>query len=340
MQRDLGRVKDPRGSGHGDRSRDGPNRARRTCLAVPGSNARMMEKAQGLGADQVFLDLEDAVAPSAKESARPGVVDALVGGDWRGAVRTVRVNATSTPWTLGDVLAVVEGAGEHLDTLMLPKVSAPADVQWLDLTLTQLERALGLPAGRIGIDVQIEDARGLLAVEAIVAASPRVEALHFGPGDFQASLGMRTLAVGALHPDYPGDQLHHVFMTLLVAARAHDVQVLDGPFTAIPDLDGLRDSARRVAALGLDGKWVLHPTQVEVVNDVFTPDRADFDRAVALLDAYEHATSAAGGGRGAVMHDGEMIDEASRRMALVVAARGRAAGLTGSGGAHGHAGAQ
>lgn len=306
-------------------------RARRTCLAVPGSSEKMMTKAQGLGADQVFLDLEDAVAASAKEAARPGVVAALTGGDWRGAVRTVRVNATTTPWTLGDVLAVVEGAGEQLDTVMLPKVSTPAEVQWLDLTLTQLERGLGLPVGGIGVDVQIEDARGLLAVEAIVAASPRVEAVHFGPGDFQASLGMRTLAVGALHPDYPGDQLHHVFMTLLVAARAHDVQVLDGPFTAIPDLDGLRDSARRVAALGLDGKWVLHPTQVDVVNEVFSPAQEDFDRATALLDAYDHATSAAGGARGAVMHDGEMIDEASRAMALVVVARGRAAGLTATG---------
>ena len=302
-----------------------PRRSRRTCLAVPGSSVKMMTKAQGLAADQVFLDLEDAVAVSAKESARPDVVTALRDGDWSGRTRTVRVNATSTPWTLGDVLAVVEGAGDQLDTIMLPKVSSPRDVQWLDLTLAQLERATGLPVGGIGIDVQIEDAAGLLAVESIVAASPRVEALHFGPGDFQASLGMRTLAVGALHPDYPGDQLHHVFMTLLVAARAHDVQVLDGPFTAIPDLEGLRASARRVAALGFDGKWVLHPTQVDVVNEVFSPTQDEFDRAEALLAAYEVATSA---GRGAVLHDGEMIDEASRAMALVVSARGRAAGLT------------
>jgi citrate lyase subunit beta / citryl-CoA lyase len=305
-----------------------PFRSRRTCLAVPGSSERMMQKAQGLPADQVFLDLEDAVAPSEKVAARPGVVRALVEGDWTGRTRTVRVNATDSPWTLGDVVAVVEGAGTHLDTLMLPKVSSPAEVQWLDLTLTQLERTHGLPVGGIGIDVQIEDARGLLAVEAIVSASPRVEAIHFGPGDFQASLGMRTLAVGALHPDYPGDQLHHVFMTLLVAARAHGVQVLDGPFTAIPDLDGLRASALRVAALGFDGKWVLHPTQVDVVNEVFAPTREEFDRAQALLDAYAASTSS---GRGAVLHDGEMIDEASAAMARVVVSRGAAAGLGGPG---------
>jgi len=288
----------------------------------------MMEKAQGLPADQVFLDLEDAVAPTAKEAARADVVAALVDGDWSGRTRTVRVNALATPWTLGDVLEVVEGAGAQLDTLMLPKVSSPADVQWLDLTLTQLEQTHGLPVGHIGIDVQIEDARGLLAVEAIASASPRVEALHFGPGDFQASLAMRTLAVGALHPDYPGDPMHHVHLTLLVAARAYGIQVLDGPFTAIPDLDGLRASARRVAALGFDGKWVLHPSQIDVVNEVFTPSQAEFDEAEALLAAYEHARSAEGGARGAVMLNGAMIDGATRAIALTITARGRASGLT------------
>jgi len=302
-------------------------RSRRTCLAVPGSSLRMMEKAQGLAADQVFLDLEDAVAPSAKEAARADVVAALVDGDWADRIRTVRVNATTTPWTLGDVLAVVAGAGHCLDTVMLPKVSSPSEVQWLDLTLTQLEHTHGLPVGGIGIDIQIEDARGLLSADAIAGASPRVEALHFGPGDFQASLAMPTLAIGALNPDYPGDPLHHVYLSLLVAARANDVQVLDGPFTAIPDVGGLRAAAERVAALGFDGKWVLHPTQVDVVNEVFTPTQDAFDRAQALLDAYEYATSDAGGARGAVMFDGAMIDRASVEMAGAIAARGRAAGL-------------
>jgi citrate lyase subunit beta/citryl-CoA lyase len=303
------------------------HRARRTCLAVPGSSARMMEKAQGLPADQVFLDLEDAVAPLAKEAARADVAAALAGGDWTGKTRTVRVNATSTPWALGDVIAVVEGAGEALDTLMLPKVSSAAEVQWLDLTLTQLEQSLGLPVGRIGIDVQIEDARGLLAVNEIAASSERLEALHFGPGDFQAHLGMHSLAVGSLHTDYPGDPLHHVLMTLLVAARAHDLQVLDGPFTAIPDLDGLRASTRRVASLGFDGKWVLHPTQVEIVNAVFLPSQDEYERAELLIDAYDYWTSEAGGARGAVLHDGEMIDQASYALALGTALRGRGAGL-------------
>jgi len=303
-------------------------RSRRTCLAVPGSNVRMLEKAQGLDADMVFLDLEDAVAELAKPAARGNVVAALVDGDWGARVRSVRINAATTPWALGDLVAVGEGAGEQLDTVMLPKCSTPDHVAWLDLTLSMLEASLGLPAGRIGIEIQIEDARGLLAVEAIAAASPRTQALHFGPGDFQASLAMPSLSIGTLSPDYPGDPLHHVLGRLLVAARAYDLQVLDGPFLGIHDAEGLRRAARRVAAMGFDGKWVLHPGQVDVVNEVFTPAQSDYDHAELVLDAYDRATSQAGGTRGAVMLGEEMIDEASRKMALVMSARGRAAGLT------------
>ena len=288
----------------------------------------MLAKAQTLTSDMVFLDLEDAVAPSAKAAARAPVIEALTQGEWGARIRSVRINAVGTPWAFHDLTAVVEGAGEHLDTIMLPKCSSPAQVAWLDLSLTMLEQALGLVVGGIGLELQIEDARGLTAVDAIAGASPRTQALHFGPGDFQASMGMPTLSLGVLSADHPGDPLHHVFGRLLVAARACDLQVLDGPFLGIHDTEGLVAAAARVAAMGYDGKWVLHPNQIDAVNEVFTPTQQEFDRAELILDAYEFATSEAGGARGAVMLGDEMIDEASRAMALVLTSRGRAAGLT------------
>ena len=301
--------------------------ARRSCLAVPGSNPKMLDKAQGLPADQVFLDLEDAVAPLAKPGARKNIVAALRDGDWAGKARVVRVNDLTTQWTYQDVVELVEGAGGYLDAIMLPKVQEAAHVQWLDLTLTQLEKALGLPVGGIGIEAQIENAKGLVNVDAIAAASPRLETIIFGPADFMASINMKSLVVGALHPDYPGDQYHYILMRILMAARTHDLQAIDGPYLQIRDVDGFREVARRSAALGFDGKWVLHPGQVEAANEVYSPSQQDYDHAELILDAYAHYTSEAGGRLGAVMLGDEMIDEASRKMALVVAAKGRAAGL-------------
>jgi citrate lyase subunit beta/citryl-CoA lyase len=210
---------------------------------------------------------------------------------------------------------------------MLPKVQDASHVRWLDLTLTQIEKALGLPVGGIGIEAQIESARGLVNVDAIAAASPRVETIIFGPADFMASINMRSLAVGALHPDYPGDPYHYVLMRILMAARAHDKQAIDGPYLQIRDVDGFRAAARRSAALGFDGKWVLHPGQIEPANEVYSPSQEDYDRAELILDAYEYYTSEAGGKLGAVMLGDEMVDEASRKMAMVVAAKGRAAGM-------------
>ncbi|MDR7302841.1 HpcH/HpaI aldolase/citrate lyase family protein [Haloactinomyces albus] len=304
------------------------HRPRRTCLAVPGSGPKMIDKARGLDVDQFFLDLEDAVAPLAKASARETVVAALNEGGWDGKTRTVRVNGLSTEWTYRDVIEVVEGAGSALDTIMLPKVGSPDQVRWLDLTLTQLEKAIGLDAGAIGIEVQIEDARGLVDVDAIAAASPRVETLIFGPADFMASINMRSLVVGEQPPGYDvGDAYHYILMRLLMAARAHDLQVLDGPYLQIKDIDGLRQVAGRSAALGFDGKWVLHPGQVDAVNEIFSPRQQDYDHAENILDAYEWHTSEAGGKRGAAMLGDEMIDEASRKMALVIAGKGRAAGM-------------
>jgi citrate lyase subunit beta/citryl-CoA lyase len=304
-------------------------RSRRSCLAVPGSSPKMLDKAQGLPADQVFLDLEDSVAPLAKVEARKNVVAALNDGEWSGKTRVVRVNDWTTTWTYADVIEVVEGAGAQLDCVMLPKVQTAEQVVALDLLLTQIERLVGLDVGRIGIEAQIENALGLVNVDAIAQASPRVETIIFGPADFMASINMRSLVVGEQPEGYDvGDAYHYILMRILMAARAHDKQAIDGPYLQIRDIDGFRRVAARSAALGYDGKWVLHPGQIEVANEVYSPTQGDYDHAELILDAYAWYTSDAGGRRGAVMLGDEMIDEASRKMALVVAAKGRAAGLT------------
>ena len=303
-------------------------RPRRSCLAVPGSSVKMLGKAQGLPADQVFLDLEDSVAPLAKPEARKNVVAALNDGDWTGKTRVVRVNDLTTEWTYRDVIEVVEGAGGAVDCLMLPKVQTAAQVQWLDLLLTQIEKTNGLEVGRIGIEAQIENALGLVNVDDIATASPRVETIIFGPADFMASINMKSLVVGEQPPGYDvGDAYHYILMRILMAARANDLQAIDGPYLQIKDVDGFRRVAGRSAALGFDGKWVLHPGQIEVANEVYSPSQEDYDHAELILDAYEYYTSEAGGKRGAVMVGDEMIDEASRKMALVVAGKGRAAGM-------------
>ena len=303
-------------------------RPRRTCLSVPGSNPKMIEKAKGLPADEVFLDLEDAVTPDAKSAARTRVGAALASPGWAGQLRGVRVNDWTTPWTYTDVIDVVSAAGAHLDVIVLPKVTDAVGVHALDLLLTQLERSHGLPVGRIGIDVQIEDARGLSNIDAI-AGAPRVQALVLGPADLSASLNMRTLAVGEQPAGYDvGDAYHHILMTILIAARAHGVAAIDGPYLKVRDVEAFRLVAGRSAALGFDGKWVLHPDQIAAGNEIYSPRQADYDHAELILEAYGWHTSAAGGERGAVMLGEEMIDEASRKMALVVAGKGRAAGMT------------
>jgi citrate lyase subunit beta/citryl-CoA lyase len=303
-------------------------RARRSCHAVPGSNPRFIEKAQGLESDQVFLDLEDSVAPIAKADARKNIVEALNTGDWGTRVRTVRVNDWTTQWTYKDVIEVVEGAGANLDCLMLPKVQTAAQVQALDVLLTQIETTMGYEVGKIGIEAQIENALGLINVDDIAVASPRVETIIFGPADFMASINMKSLVVGEQPPGYDvGDAYHYILMRLLMAARAHDLQVIDGPYLQIKDLDGFKRVASRSAALGFDGKWTLHPSQIEVANDVYSPNQDDYDHAENILDAYEYFTSEKGGATGAVMLGDEMIDEASRKMALVISGKGRAAGM-------------
>ncbi len=288
----------------------------------------MLDKARGLPADQVFMDLEDAVAPIAKEEARRNIVAALNEGGYEGKTRVVRVNDLTTSWTYRDVIEVVEGAGANLDCIMLPKVQTAEQITWLDMTLTQIEKTVGLEVGRIGIEAQIENALGLINVDDIAQASPRVETIIFGPADFMASINMKSLVVGEQPAGYDvGDAYHYILMRILMAARAFDKQAIDGPYLQIKDVEGYKRVAGRSAALGFDGKWVLHPGQVEAANEVYSPRQQDYDHAELILDAYDYYTSAAGGALGAVMLGDEMIDEASRKMALVISAKGRAAGM-------------
>jgi citrate lyase subunit beta/citryl-CoA lyase len=274
----------------------------------------------------VFFDLEDSVAPLEKESARAKAVDAVKNQDWGEKVLCVRVNAWDTKWTYGDVIEVVGNAGERLEEVMLPKVQSAAEVVAMDLLLTQVEKNSGLPLGHVGIEAQIETARGLINVEEICAASPRLETIILGPVDFSASMEMPTLSGGLQIPEYPGDYFHYPFMKILMAGRANGLQVIDGPYVKVRDPEGFRDFCTRTQLLGYDGKWALHPDQVTILNEVFSPTQEQFDKACAVLDAYKEATE--GDRKGAVMFGDEMIDEASRKVAVKVVARGERAGLT------------
>jgi citrate lyase subunit beta/citryl-CoA lyase len=291
----------------------------------------MIQKAKSLPADEVFLDLEDAVAPDAKAEARTQVAVALAEPGWAGQLRGVRVNDWTTPWTYADIIEVVSTVASSkdasIDIVVLPKVTDVSHIHALDLLLSQLEATHGLPVGRIGVEAQIENAQGLTNVDAI-AAGPRVQALVLGPADLIASLNMRTLEVGEQPEGYTeGDAYHHVLMRILIAARTRGIFAIDGPYLKVRDVDGFRRVAGRSAALGYDGKWVLHPDQIAAGNEIFSPRQEAYDHAELILEAYEWHTSRAGGGRGAVMLGDEMIDEASRKMALVIAGKGRAAGM-------------
>ena len=276
-------------------------RSRRSCLSVPASSERMLAKAAGLPADEVVIDLEDSVVPEMKEEARARAVEAL--GSWEGPAVAVRINPLSSAWGAADVAALA-GA----DMLVVPKVEDPA-------TLVEVDALLG--SSKAGLQALIETATGLLRVGEIATASPRVESLITGYADLAASLGH---PVGA---DYPGDRWHHVRSTVLTAARAAGLQAIDGPHLEIADLEGLRVEAGYARALGFDGKWALHPSQIEPLNEVFSPTQDEVDRATAVLEALERA-----GADGAALLDGEMVDEASRKLAAQVVSRARAAGLT------------
>jgi citrate lyase subunit beta/citryl-CoA lyase len=288
-------------------------RLQRSTLAVPGSNPALFPKALESEADVVFLDLEDAVAPADKEHARRNVIRALLDLDWRGQGKTVsvRINGIDTHYMYRDVVDVVEQAGHRLDTVLIPKVGVPADVYLVEALLTQIEAAKGIPH-RIGIEVLIETALGMANVEAIAAGRGRLEVLHFGVADYAASNRARTVNIGGLNPDYPGDQWHFALSRMTVACRAYGLRAVDGPFGDFKDPDGFRLAARRAAALGIEGKWAIHPSQIALANDVFTPPEPEVSRARRILDALE---AAARDGRGAAQLDGRMIDAASARMA-------------------------
>ena len=297
-------------------------RLQRSELAVPGSNPALFAKAAASDVDYVFLDLEDAVAPGDKEQARRNVIKGLRDIDWRGLGKTisVRINGIDTHYMYRDVVDVVEQAGEHLDTILIPKVGVPADVYMVDAMVTQIEEAKGL-TNAIGIEVLIETTLGMANVEAIATSSPRLEAMHFGVADYAASCRARTTNIGGLNPDYPGDQWHEGLSRMLVACRAYGIRPIDGPFGDFNDPDGYMEGARRAAALGYEGKWAIHPSQIGLANEVFSPPDEEVDRAHRILAALSEAAAE---GRGAAQLEGRMIDAASARMAENVVAQAAA----------------
>ncbi|MEA2530240.1 MAG: malyl-CoA/(S)-citramalyl-CoA lyase [Thermomicrobiales bacterium] len=289
-------------------------RTERSELAVPASNPRMIDKALASDADVAFLDLEDAVAPSEKPHARAHVIAALLDKDWHGKPGAYRINALDSPFCYRDLIEVVEAAGDRLDFVVVPKVNRPEDVHVVATLLGQIEQSVGIDR-RIGIEVQIETAEGLINSERIAAASPRVEAIIFGPGDYAASVAMPLTQIGV--PDewddsYPGHRWHYPMSRLLVAGRAAGIRVVDGPFADFRDEEGFRRSCRVARALGFDGKWCIHPAQIAIANEVFSPSAAELAWAQKVLDTYAAATAS---GLGAIAIDGKMIDAASIRMA-------------------------
>lgn len=285
-------------------------RIRRSELSTPGSSEKMMAKAASSDADLVFLDLEDAVAPSEKVGARAKIIDALRTHDWGRKTRAVRINSLDTQWAYEDVIEVVENAGEHLDVIIIPKVKRAADVQWVDVLLTQIEGKLGTER-RIGLEVLIEEVEAMINAEEIARSTPRLEALIFGPGDYSASQGVRSSAVGGVSKDYPGDVWHYARNKVVIAARAAGIEAMDGPFADFGDSEGYRRECMRAAILGFTGKWCIHPSQIPIANEVFSPTQQQVERARKLVAAYEEAERQ---GLGSVAVDGVMVDAASVRL--------------------------
>lgn len=299
-----------------------PSRLRRSELAVPATSEKMMTKAAASEADLVFLDLEDAVAPSAKEVARDGAVWALRTLDWSSKTVAVRVNGTPTRWCADDIITVVRAAGEHLDILILPKVFGPDDVKFADILLTQIEDGMGLPLGGIGLEVLIEETEALSRVEAIAHSSSRLEALILGLGDLSASQGVIG-GFGDSH-GHIGDVWHFARARMTVAARAAGLDAIDGPFPDFKDSDTYRREAEYANALGAVGKWAIHPAQINAANDVFSPSADQVERAQLIIEAVREAELA---GEGAANLNGTMIDAASARVYEATVDRARLIGL-------------
>src|SRR5688500_16447649 len=290
-------------------------KAVRSLLAVPATRRKMVEKALASEADAVFLDLEDAVAPDSKAAARGDVVSALEELDWRGRPGLYRANALDTSYFYRDLIEVVEEAGESLDAVMIPKVNRPEDLHAVSILLSQLELAMELEKGKIKLEAPIESAEGLANVDSIARATDRLTALHFGPGDFAASMSMPQTSIGVMDEwdeAYPGHRFNYAMQRIVVAARAADLRVLDGPVADYRDEEGLRGSCLIARSLGFDGKWCIHPAQIGIVNEVFSPTDREVEWAKKVVAAYEEASA---GGSGSVSVDGQMIDAASIRMA-------------------------
>lgn len=285
-------------------------RLRRSELSTPGSSERMLEKAAACDADMVFMDLEDAVAPAEKVGARAKIIHALTTYDWGRKTRAVRMNGLDTQWAYGDVIEIVEAAGEELDLIIVPKVKSAADVLWVDTLLTQIEKKTGLQK-RIGLEVLIEEVEAMINVEEIARSTPRLEALIFGPGDYSASQGVRSSAVGGVSKEYPGDIWHYARNKIIIAARAAGIDAVDGPFADFRDEEGYRRECTRAAVLGMVGKWAIHPSQIAIANEVFSPTAQQVERARKLVAAYEEAERQ---GLGSVAVDGVMVDAASVRL--------------------------
>lgn len=293
-------------------------RVQRSTLAVPGSNPTMIEKAADSAADCIFLDIEDAVAPDDKEKARKNIIAALNEIDWKAKNKTmsVRINGLDTHYMYRDVVDVMEQAGDKLDMILIPKVGVPADVYMVEAMLNQIEMAKGYQ-NKVGIEALIETPLGMANVEAIAAAPSRLEALHFGVADYAAFNKARTVNIGGLNPDYPGDQWHAALSRMTVACRAYGLRPIDGPFGDFSDPDGYRAAAKRAAALGIEGKWAIHPSQITLANEEFSPLGGEVEKARRILEALKEAAAA---GKGAASLDGKMIDAASERMAKNVIA--------------------
>lgn len=297
-------------------------RLQRSELAVPGSNTALFEKAANSDADYVFLDCEDAVAPDDKVQARKNIVAALNDIDWGAKTISVRINGLDTHYMYRDVVDILEQAGDRLDTILIPKVGTAGDVYAVDMLVTQIETAMRLKK-KIGLECLIETALGGANVMSIAQASPRLEAFHFGVADYAASLRSRTTVIGGLNPDYIcdgalNDQWHAAQVNMLTACRAYGLRAVDGPFGDFNDPDAFREAARRVAALGYEGKWAIHPSQIELANEVMSPPAEEVTRARRIVEALEEAARA---GRGAAQLEGRMIDLASERMARNVIAQ-------------------
>ncbi len=285
-------------------------RLRRSELSTPGSNEAMMAKAAAGTADFVFLDLEDAVAPAEKVPSRAKVVSALRQHDWGRKTRAVRINNLETEWAYEDVIHVVEEAGDCLDVIIVPKVRSAEDVRWVDTLLSQIERKRRWER-RIGLEVLIEEVEAMVNAEAIARSTPRLEALIFGPGDYSASQGVRPDATGGVSNDYPGDVWHYARNKVVIAAKAAGIEAVDGPFADFRDGEGYRRECTRASILGFTGKWCIHPSQIEIANEVFSPTERQVARARKMIAAMEEAEAR---GLGAVAVDGVMVDAASARL--------------------------